>query len=123
MQGSIIIWHVEPLLANDREISNYTTAVTRQQPVNSNRGTVLSVRSVPGCYKKDELIGELVSYIKDCCSSVVVSCCCEKLLSETRDSSGTQRKGNVQLWKPIPSNGSADVTVDTSMCVCVCVCV
>jgi hypothetical protein len=49
--------------------------------------------------------------------------CCEKLLSEAGDSSGTQRKGNVRSWKPIPSNGSADVTVDTSVCVCVSVCI
>jgi hypothetical protein len=33
--------------SNDREISNYTTAVTRQRLVNSNRGTMFSVRSVP----------------------------------------------------------------------------
>jgi hypothetical protein len=44
-----------------------------------------------------------------------VSCCCEKLVAETGDSSGTQRKGNVCRWKPLPSNGSEDVTVDTSV--------
>jgi hypothetical protein len=32
-----ILWHVDLLLGNDSEISNYTTAVTRQRPVNSNR--------------------------------------------------------------------------------------
>jgi hypothetical protein len=52
-----------------------------------------------------------------------VSCCCEKLVAEAGDSVGTQRKGNVRHWKPLPSNGSEDVTVDTSVCVCVCVCV
>jgi hypothetical protein len=31
------MWPVDPLLGNDREISNYTTAVTRQRPVESNR--------------------------------------------------------------------------------------
>jgi hypothetical protein len=46
---------VEPLLGNDREINDYTTAVTRQQPVNSNRRTVFSVRSVPRCYKQGQL--------------------------------------------------------------------
>jgi hypothetical protein len=47
-----IIWrHVEQLLRNDCEISNYTTAVTRQRTVNSNRGIVFSVQSVPRCYK------------------------------------------------------------------------
>jgi hypothetical protein len=35
----ITLWHVEPLLGNDRKTSNYTTAVTRQRPVNSNRET------------------------------------------------------------------------------------
>jgi hypothetical protein len=32
-----ILWHVDLLLGNDNEIGNYTTAVTRQRPVNSNR--------------------------------------------------------------------------------------
>jgi hypothetical protein len=32
-----ILWHVDPLLGNDCEISNYTTAVTRQRSLNSNR--------------------------------------------------------------------------------------
>jgi hypothetical protein len=34
--------------------------VTRQRPVNSNRGTVFTVRSVPRCYKQDKLGDELV---------------------------------------------------------------
>jgi hypothetical protein len=29
----------------------------------------------------------------------------EKLEAEAGDSSGTQRKGNVHLWQPLPSNG------------------
>jgi hypothetical protein len=29
----------------------------------------------------------------------------EKLVAETGDSSGTQRKGNVNRWKPLASNG------------------
>jgi hypothetical protein len=28
----LILWHVDPLLGNGREISDYTTAVTRQRP-------------------------------------------------------------------------------------------
>jgi hypothetical protein len=28
----------------------------------------------------------------------------EKLVAEVGDSSGTQRKGNVRQWKPLPSN-------------------
>jgi hypothetical protein len=38
-----VLWHVYPLLGNDPEISNYTTAVIRQRPVNSKRGKMLSV--------------------------------------------------------------------------------
>jgi hypothetical protein len=30
----MIMWHVNPLLGNDREISDYTTVVTRQRPFN-----------------------------------------------------------------------------------------
>jgi hypothetical protein len=44
------MWLVHLLPGNDHEISNYTTAV------NSNRGTVFSVRSVPRCYKQDKLV-------------------------------------------------------------------
>jgi hypothetical protein len=29
----------------------------------------------------------------------------EKLVAEAGDSSGTQRKGNVRRWKPLPKNG------------------
>jgi hypothetical protein len=29
----------------------------------------------------------------------------EKLVAETRESSGTQRKGNIRRWKPLPRNG------------------
>jgi hypothetical protein len=65
-----------------------------------------------------ELVGELVSYLDNRSGSIVVICCCEKLVAETGDTSGTQSKGNVRRWKPIPSNGSEDVTVDTNMCVC-----
>jgi hypothetical protein len=38
------MWHVILLLGNDREISNYTTAIYRQQ-----------TRFVPGLYNEDEL--------------------------------------------------------------------
>jgi hypothetical protein len=41
----------------------------------------------------------------NCCGSVVVSCCCEKLVAEAEDSSGTQRTGDVRRWKLLPSNG------------------
>jgi hypothetical protein len=48
-----------------------------------------------------------------------VSCCCENLVAEAGDSSRTQRKGNIRYWKPLPSNGSEDVTMDTSIFVCI----
>jgi hypothetical protein len=51
----IIFWYVHPLQGNDREISNYTTAVTRQRSVNSSRGKTFSVGSVPRCLKEDKL--------------------------------------------------------------------
>jgi hypothetical protein len=49
-----------------------------------------------------ELVGESVSQIEDCYSSVM-SCCCEKLVAEVWDSLGTLRKRNVRHWKPLPS--------------------
>jgi hypothetical protein len=55
--------------------------------------------------------------------------CCEKLITEDADSSGTQRKRNVRRWKPLPMNVREDVTLDicvyarARVCVCVCVCV
>jgi hypothetical protein len=73
------LWHVDPLLGNDREISKYTAAVTRKRPVNSNRGMVFSVRSLPRCYKQDKLgveFTELVGDLENCFCSVVVGCCC-----------------------------------------------
>jgi hypothetical protein len=36
---------------------------------------------------------------------------------------GNPEEGERLPLKPPPSNGSKDVTVDTSVCVCVCVCV
>jgi hypothetical protein len=36
-------------------LSNYITAITRQQPVNSNREMVFSMQSVPRCYKQGQL--------------------------------------------------------------------
>jgi hypothetical protein len=48
-----------------------------------------------------------------------VSCCCYKLVDDAGDSSGTQRKGNIRHWKQLPSNGSEDMTVDTSVSVIV----
>jgi hypothetical protein len=37
LRSLLILWHVELLLGSDREIINYTTAVTRQRPVNKEK--------------------------------------------------------------------------------------
>jgi hypothetical protein len=39
----------------------------------------------------------LVSELENCCGSVLVNCCCKKLVAEAGESSGTQRKGNIRL--------------------------
>jgi hypothetical protein len=38
-----ILWHIDPLLGNYREINNETTAVARQRPASNNGSTVGSV--------------------------------------------------------------------------------
>jgi hypothetical protein len=58
--------------------------------------------SVPRYNKQDKLGAEVNEEIG---GELVVICCCKKLIAEARDSSGTQRKGNVICWKPLPSNG------------------
>jgi hypothetical protein len=40
----------------------------------------------------------------------------EKLVSNSRYSSGTQRKGNVHCWKPLLSSTVKTVTENTSLC-------
>jgi hypothetical protein len=65
-----ILWHVDPLLGTDREISDCTAAVARQRSANNrgmvfsawsskqqfryNRGTVFSMLPVPRYYKQDK---------------------------------------------------------------------
>jgi hypothetical protein len=70
-------------------------------------GAVFYTQSVPRCYKQDKL-GVARSQLENRWGSDVVSCCCEKLVAEAGDSSGTQRKGNVRCWKPLPSNGASE---------------
>jgi hypothetical protein len=59
-----------------------------------------------------ELVRELVT-------ELLMFSRCELFLLEAvakaRDSFGTHKKGNFYRWKPLPSNGSKDVTVDTSL--------
>jgi hypothetical protein len=57
-----ILWQVDPLLGNDHEIRSCTTVATRQQPVNSDGGTVFSVRSLPRSYNHDKLGVDLVGW-------------------------------------------------------------
>jgi hypothetical protein len=89
-QKVIILWRADPLLSNDRVMSNYTMAAIRQQPVNSNRGMVFSMISVPRCYKqaklgvRSELVGKLVSV-----RGLLGLSCCESLLIEA----GSWRRG------------------------------
>jgi hypothetical protein len=59
-----ILWHVDLLLGNNHEISNYAMGVTRQWPVNGNRGTLFPVQSMLKCYRQDksvEWVSRLVS--------------------------------------------------------------
>jgi hypothetical protein len=51
----LILEQTEFTLSNDREISNCATAVTRQQPINSNQGMVFSVRPLLRRYKHSHL--------------------------------------------------------------------
>jgi hypothetical protein len=60
------------------------------------------------------VVSRLLSEAQDFCSSVV-SCCCEKLVTEAGGRSGTKRKWNVRCWKPVQSTGSEDVIVDASV--------
>jgi hypothetical protein len=67
----------------------------------------------------EELVGDLVSQLEICCCSVVVRCCCEKLVADVGDNLGNQRMGKVRRGNPLPSNSSEDVSVDSRVCVCV----
>jgi hypothetical protein len=80
------------------------TTSSRKIMLLGNRGAMFSVRSMPRCYKQGELaVNELVR-VDNCWGSDVVICCCQKLVAEARDNSGTQRKGKVHHWKLLPSN-------------------
>jgi hypothetical protein len=48
-----ILWHVDLLLGNNGETNDWTTAIIKQRLVNSNRGTLFSVQSMPRYYKQD----------------------------------------------------------------------
>lgn len=48
-----------------------------------------------------------------------MSCCSYKLVAEDGDNYETQMKGNVRRWSPLESNGSKDLTVDSSVFVIV----
>jgi hypothetical protein len=95
------ILQFRPLLGGNREIGDSTVAVDRQRPANHRR-IIFSTRSVPRCYKRGNFeaavqsvkredgwcemaaslgvkSGEWSKFIgdlKNCCGSVLVSCCC-----------------------------------------------
>jgi hypothetical protein len=84
--------------------------------------TVLSVRSVPRQYNEDQLplsvnlsreVGE------ESRGSLQADRQLRVAVAGAGDSSGTQRKGNVRRWKPLPSNAVKTVTEITSLCVIV----
>jgi hypothetical protein len=66
----------------------------------------------------DELVSQLTELVGELVRELLRFSRCE-LVAVAGDSSETQRKENVRRWKPLPSNGSDDVTVDTGMPVCV----
>jgi hypothetical protein len=43
----------------------------------------------------------------------------EEVRRAAKDSFGTHKKGNIHRWKPLPSNGREDMTVDTCVRACV----
>jgi hypothetical protein len=46
----------------------------------------------------------LTLQLENCCGAVVMSCCCENLVAEAENRSGTQSKRKVNLWKPLSRN-------------------
>jgi hypothetical protein len=119
------LWHVEPLLGNDHEISKYVTGVTNVSKGSTNKristGTkntaitdgVFSMRSKHRCYKQVQLpiaVCNIVSVLDNLWGSVFVSSYCEKLVAVAEDSSGTQRKWYFCHWKQQPSNDREDMT-------------
>jgi hypothetical protein len=50
-----------------------------------------------------------------------MGCCCDKLVAEAGDSSGTQRKVTFAVGSRYRATASEHVTVDTSVCVYMCV--
>jgi hypothetical protein len=87
-----------PLLSNDS--------------ASSSNGRDISVWFVPRCCIQDKLAVAVSSRTGGV-----------QLWLGSGDSLGFQKKGNTRCWKPLPSSGSEDMTVDTNVCVCVCVCV
>jgi hypothetical protein len=110
LRNTQIMWHVDPLLGNDREISNYTWTAAKQwlckqrpllgsgwvpivwepqqtwtQQLHSKRGKVVSVWSVSKCYKQDNLVELVVSQLDNCWGLVVVSCCCDEVIGGATD--------------------------------------
>jgi hypothetical protein len=69
---------------------------------------VFPVWPVLRCYKQDNYLeieewSELL--VDELVRGLLQFSCCEKLVAEVGDSSGSQRKGNVCCWKLLQSNG------------------
>jgi hypothetical protein len=105
--------HVYPLPGSDREISNYTTAISKRRPLNSNRGMVflygpcgdVTSRAVEESVSQSvsQSVGQLDNHW-----GLVVSCCCYKLVAEAWDSSGTRRKGTSAVGSSYQATASED---------------
>jgi hypothetical protein len=86
---------------------------------------VFSLRSVPELYNNDQLsvspsrvrVKSLEESRQKERESLQAESQFRVAETEGGDSSGTQRKGNVHRWKPLPSSAVKTVTDNTSLCV------
>jgi hypothetical protein len=90
----------------------FTIVATNPQMSDSNKNLVLGPIGMLDTKTDWLTVGRNITFdfdflqeLDNCWGSVVVSCCCEKLVAETRDSSGTQRKQNICHWKLPPKSG------------------
>jgi hypothetical protein len=99
------------LYNNHCEVTAPQTSILPGHKLNSNRGTVISVRSVPRCYKQDKL-GVSQSFSEESTSEVVQwvhkQSRCELLLLETgsfgQGQFGNPEEGERLLLKPLSHN-------------------
>jgi hypothetical protein len=111
-----------PVIAKQWLSSRRVKAVTHTHAtIEEMLEAMFSVRSVPRLCNENQLpltnSPSRVRVERESAGSQLRSCCCENLVAETWDSSGTQRKRNVRRWKPLPSSALKTVTENTSLCV------